>query len=104
MGGNLASCNDTELLWVCIVVLGGTVQDDMVQAHKDLDDMVLGRKMAPGGMVLACRYQCGKVLGHMKVLGGKALDLDDMVLVGRALDPDDMVLVGRARKMTVDHH
>ena len=97
MDGNLASCNDTELLWVCIPAVGGTaldgtVQDDMVRAYTDLDDMVLDHKMALGGMALACRYQCGKVLGHMKVRGGMALDQDDMVLVGRACTK------------TVDHH
>ena len=53
-----------EVLSVCIPVLGGTDQDDMVQAHKDLDDMVPGHKMALGDMVLACRSHCGKVLGH----------------------------------------
>ena len=90
-------------MWVCIPALDGTVPDGMVQAHKDLDDMVLGRKMAPGGMVLACRSQCGKVLGHKKVPGGTVLG-HMMVLGGMALDPDDMVLVGRVRKMTVDHH
>ena len=88
-------------MWVCILVLDGTVQDDKVQAHKDLDDMVLGCKMAPGGMVLACRYQCGKVLGHKKVLGSTVLG-HMMVLNGMALDLDDMVLVGRGYKMTVD--
>ena len=48
-----------EVLWVCILVLDGTVQDDMVQVHKDLDDMVLGYKMALRDMVLARRSQCG---------------------------------------------
>ena len=46
-------------MWVCILVLDGTVQDDKVQAHKDLDDMVLGCKMAPGGMVLASILEPG---------------------------------------------
>ena len=80
-----------EVLWVCILVLDGMVQDDMVQVHKDLGDMALGHKMALHDMVLARRSQCGKVLGHTKVRGGRALDLDDMVLVGRA------------HMMTVDH-
>ena len=80
-----------EVLSVCILVLDGTVQDDMVQVHKDLDDMVLGH-----------RSQCGKVLGHTKVLGGMVLG-HKKVLGGTALDLDDMVLVGRAHMMTVDH-
>ena len=102
-----------EVLSVCILVLDGTVQDDMVQVHKDLDDMVLGHKMVLRDMVLARRSQCGKVLGHTQVLGGMVLGHTKVrggmvlghkkVLGGRALDLDDMVLVGRAHTMTVDH-
>ena len=91
-----------EVLSVCIPVLGGTVQDDMVQAHKDLDDMVPGHKMALGDMVLARRSHCGKVLGHKKALGDRVLG-HKKVPGGRVLDLDDMVLTGRAHTMTVDH-
>ena len=63
-----------EVSWVCIPILDGRAQFDMVPVHKDLDDMVLGYKMALGDMVLARRFQCGKVLGHKLVLGGRALD------------------------------
>ena len=100
-----------EVLSVCILVLDGTIQVDMV--HKGLDDMVLGHKMALGDMVLARRSQCGKVLGHKRVLGGRVLGHKRVlggrvfghkkVLGGRALDLDDMVLDGRAHTMTVDH-
>lgn len=91
-----------EVLSVCILVLDGTVQDDMVQVHKDLGDMVLGDKMVLRDMVLARRSQCGKVLGHTKVRSGRVLG-HKKFLGGGALDLDDMVLVGRAHMMTVDH-
>ena len=98
----MVSCNDMEVLLVCIPVLDGTVQVDMVRAHKDLDDMVLGHKMAQGDMVLARRSHCEKVWVHKRVPGGKVLG-HKKVLGGRALDLDDMVLVGTAHTMTVDH-
>ena len=72
-----------EVSSVCNPVLDGTAQVDMVLVHKDLDDMVPGHKIALADTALARKPQCGMVLGHRMVLGGRAQDLDGMVLVGR---------------------